>query len=611
MSLWLIFILLAITLNAQNVWYVDRDATGANTGRSWTDAWNTLDSSVWLGNQGVNWAIIGDGDTIYVSGGADSTCYYPLSNNLYNGIRREASEGEFIPTFNEEVVIAPAWQSGHDGDVYVITKNDDTYNLFVLMGINNVKITGVTFYDTRSDSTTVDNGLIYIYGNDNTIENCVIHNAGLTGGFYLAGTRGTIRGCTYTHIGKDRATSLDPIGISDGRGFHTIEDNYFIIENVAVETPQHIDFIQISGFANKDSLETSYLIIRNNVLIATSSGIGWNAILYTSGAFSSINYYIYNNLIVARNDLSDMNPVFAYQFPDSPYVYHQKWYVFNNTFLFADDGLNTTIPIGIEGSILDTLIFKNNIIVADSTVPLWLRFQYFFDYTYFREVDNNGYFENGGLSNPFYIGEGFGTYTYAQWRDSSLFGGDLYDANSLTGNSTDVSFVQKYGSNITDYYTETGRDLGANIAEEYPHLLELFPDIAYDILGNPRTGSWDLGALEYQQGIADTIPSFSFTAINNAELSTEYIASSAFDNADSTFSVWTTTSASFKINYAGTYSTAQKTADQTDTVFVKNTTGGSYSTAYTETILAGGQSQNFVVTTKATLAIKTRIIIVE
>ncbi len=32
-------LLLFFTVNAQNIWYVDRDATGSNTGRSWANAW--------------------------------------------------------------------------------------------------------------------------------------------------------------------------------------------------------------------------------------------------------------------------------------------------------------------------------------------------------------------------------------------------------------------------------------------------------------------------------------------------------------------------------------------------------------------------------------------
>jgi hypothetical protein len=123
-----------------------------------------------------------------------------------------------------------------------------------------------------------------------------------------------------------------------------------------------------------------------------------------------------------------------------------------------------------------------------------------------------------------------------------------------------------------------------------------------DINGNSRDANWDIGAYEYGSGgwsPPDTVPSFSFTALTNRELNTEYVASSVFSSADSTFHVWTTTSALFKINYNGTYSTAMKEVDAGDTVYVKNQSSSNYSTMTTETIVAGGYSRNFDVTTKA------------
>jgi hypothetical protein len=42
-------------------WYVDKDATGAGNGASWTNAWTTFAA--------INWNLIDPGDTIWVSGG--------------------------------------------------------------------------------------------------------------------------------------------------------------------------------------------------------------------------------------------------------------------------------------------------------------------------------------------------------------------------------------------------------------------------------------------------------------------------------------------------------------------------------------------------------------
>ena len=93
--------------NAQNVWYVDRDApTTVRDGRSWATAWTTTDS-VWGGGQGVNWKIIQPGDTVYISGGTDSTRYRKVGNAAPS-IRGDQLDPN-PPNFDPPVVVAPAW----------------------------------------------------------------------------------------------------------------------------------------------------------------------------------------------------------------------------------------------------------------------------------------------------------------------------------------------------------------------------------------------------------------------------------------------------------------------------------------------------------------------
>ena len=60
----IISLLLFFSVHAQNIWYVDIENTSGNyDGKSWATAWTNIDS-VWTGNTGVNWSIIGDGDTV-------------------------------------------------------------------------------------------------------------------------------------------------------------------------------------------------------------------------------------------------------------------------------------------------------------------------------------------------------------------------------------------------------------------------------------------------------------------------------------------------------------------------------------------------------------------
>ena len=686
---YLLIILFPFLLSAQNIWYVDRDATGANTGRSWTDAWTSLDSSVWMGYNGVNWAIIGDGDTIYVSGGTDSTRYIPTGNSNYAcGIRRETSEGETHETFTTPVVIAPAWHANHNGDVYYTPSDDvvgtsvyatitsisagtpnytgdtitvsgslsgtndfyrfyywhnlttgayswvsqywggtqrfilntngltqsagdvicltlvsSSYMIFSVSGVNNVEITGMNFVDTRSDSMHQQNGLMSLYGSDVTIKNSYIFNRGLTTGTYFEGSNLSLIDNFFDYEVNALDNGIDPIGASggNGSGTHLIDGNIILIRNISQTTTSHRDGIQIADCGvdgvNSNTLD---IVIRNNTVIVAGAGTNWNGMVYTDRNKTNVNWYIYNNLFVANNTTSNIGGLFMYQgFKPPEYV---EWslsaYVFNNTMIMNDDGTGLSLPIGIEDT--DTLYYKNNLVVMDAPINTMLRTTHFYYGEYYRRFDYNGWFEYGGLSGTFYNGEGFGSYSYAQWTDPANFSNnDQYDANSITGNSTSVTFAEKYGEDIADYYTETGRDLGTDIGADRPDLLAKFPDIEYDILGNPRTGTWDIGALEFQSGAVDTVPTFSFTPVTGATRSQTYTATAVFLNADSTFNVSTTTGANFKIGALGSYATTTVTADSGDTVYVQNTASGSYSILNRETIVAGGVSANFDVTTEA------------
>ena len=89
------------------IYYVDRDARGIGNGLSWTNAAKTIIA--------LPWASINGGDTVYVSGGTDSTVYSavtPVTNILRN----------VHGTVNNPIVITKGWESGHNGDVYFVQK---------------------------------------------------------------------------------------------------------------------------------------------------------------------------------------------------------------------------------------------------------------------------------------------------------------------------------------------------------------------------------------------------------------------------------------------------------------------------------------------------------
>lgn len=586
----IISLLLFFTVNAQTIWYVDRDATGSANGTSWANAWRTISSS----NQtsgGVNYASLSPGDTIYVSGGSDSTLYRDPPDITAHRIY--PSGGGITYASGNPVVIAPAWQSGHNGEVYIGAKNNNTDWILEIHNISNIKLTGFNFIDNR----TANYGTMLYLGGDGvdglsiqdsliTIDNCHIVGNALASLVYLSGYKITIKNCLIEQPENDLLNDQDPIGMSGGKGGHTIDGCTIIMRNGNEFTDAHRDGIQISNVGyNVPAGVRPQITISNTLIIDTNpNGVSWNNMVYAYiwSGLSDCRLLFYNNIFVNRKINSTVGGLGLGRYYESfPYPEHNSIFFLNNTIISkgTNGGMFTAWAV-------DTLVMKNNLFIKDSTssnilniengVALWN--------AVVKDIDYNHYARYGGTSGVFaVVGD---NKTWGEWQ------ADGFDTHSSSGNSTTVTFDNKYGLDKSDYYTTTGRDLGFDLSNEYPFL-------QYDILGNPRTGAWDMGSLEYQDGAVDTVPSFSFTALNNQEINTAYIGSATFSGADSTFTVYTTTGARFNINSSGSLSTTPKTAVNGDVVYVETVTGSSYSTGYSETIVAGGVSQSFTVTTKA------------
>ncbi|MBW7846362.1 MAG: hypothetical protein H3C45_12155, partial [Bacteroidia bacterium] len=173
-------------------------------------------------------------------------------------------------------------------------------------------------------------------------------------------------------------------------------------------------------------------------------------------------------------------------------------------------------------------------------------------------------------------------------------GGTGVNANPLFTNNVKIGDINRLD------ISSSSPAIDAGVSEWWESWIESKGLPTTDIHGNPRDWSNpDAGAMEYQQGVADTVPSFSFTAVNNANLNTVYTASATFSGADSTFHVWTTTGARFNINSNTSLTTTPKTAVNGDVVYVENISSAFYSTGTSETIIAGGVSRSFNVTTKS------------
>jgi len=84
-------------------YYVDKNASGQNTGTSWTNAWQSFAS--------INWNSINPGDIIWISGGTSGKTYFEKLTINKAG------------TITNPVTVKAATQNGHNGTVIIDGEN--------------------------------------------------------------------------------------------------------------------------------------------------------------------------------------------------------------------------------------------------------------------------------------------------------------------------------------------------------------------------------------------------------------------------------------------------------------------------------------------------------
>ena len=512
----LLFLLLLLSsIQAQNVWYVDMNNTSGNhDGRSWETAWRQLDSSAWAGNVGINWSVIGDGDTIYLSGGTDSTAYYPLDNRDRMYVRPGASGQEF----NEQVVITKAWHPGHNGEVYITTHSDAQAQLLQVAGVHNVKFHRLNFVDRRV-SPPSSAGMVESWGRKHVFDSCSFYSRShMTGlGFSSSPpnnlpTDRQVLNCYFDIEENDNPGDLDPLGWSWGMGHYVFDNNTIILRNGNVGTSSHRDVIQMGAHGDSLGIIPSSVVISNNLIIDTrSQGTGWNAVIYMVGQMSA-NVYCYNNIIVFQKTNTSIAGYWFNGLDEHPLYlmkFNQEAFLFNNTTILKGNpaSVNAVTSNG------DIILAKNNIFVIDTlkgasnngyvigfgNPPPATPYSTYvdFDYNYYGVDDDdliNSTKNNFAVYGPFR--------SWNTWRSISN-----QDVNSTLVRADAITFANKYGLSREDYYTEAGRGMGVNLLQEHPELVAIIPGIMYDAVGNPRpqSGPWDIGALQYQGNPSNNI----------------------------------------------------------------------------------------------------------
>ena len=461
-----------------NIYYVDQKATGNGSGLSWANASKTV--------SGLPWKSINGGDTVYVSGGTDSTVYMQTGTSLINTIPAFWKSGN-------PIVITKGWESGHNGDVYfaqnAIRTSTGNNASFYLSGCHNLKFTNLRFDVIMSgaDPGTDDNTAIFLYQCSNIIfDNCIIRSDGSGNGIWFDHTDSlTVNNCSITVSANSYTLNQDCIHAGYGHGGHTFTNNTLHNYGGASGVP-HNDGIQI-GYGGSTSVLTT--VIANNFIYMNlgtpvSEGAGC---IFISGSYGD-RYLIYNNVLVMNNITSYDGILFSRQLT-SPKS-HLIMKIFNNTIV---NGYTTANPIenyytpNSNCGGLDSLFIENNMIANTGGAQCYMAFSHFADSVSYAKIDYNHYWSRNRLGEP-YITTRYSTTAlrWGPWKNTYN-----QDANSDTNA---VNFVN-YSSNDASGYA---LQLGSPGIDAGTDLTGIIPAVGINGVARTTTNGnkWDIGAFE-------------------------------------------------------------------------------------------------------------------
>ena len=451
--------------------YVDKNATGNKSGSSWINAANSV-SAVFKANPNIG---LTPNDTVYISGGTDSTVY--PADGVVN--KRPANL----------VVIAPGKDIGHNGKVVferAVSGGFSETCSFGFIHCKNFKFTGFTLRNNMDISYYALAIMEVFYCTNVTTDNCNIYSSGNGDGSHNS----TDTSCAWTnnYILIDSARALintthtrDALFINFGAGGHTITGNK-LINRSFFGAAAHPDCIQMEPEGSTDL--NLPMVIADNLFqqdnLSSKAGQG----IYMEEAAGN-RLYIYNNVFV-MNDSSNA-PLTIWGANGG----HNSVRIFNNTFvLYTHKTIDWAIPMVVLHRGIDTAIVENNIIKETGTshigaIPLYYGTHDYSEITYlvsdYNQFDYGKFNRNMFTLRLVWSYDVSHQYTWSQWQTLG------FDTHSDTGN---VSLVNIWGTNISDYKLTSG-----SICIDKGTPLLIFNT---DIEGRfrPQGRAWDKGAFE-------------------------------------------------------------------------------------------------------------------
>jgi hypothetical protein len=430
----------ALTFSQTN-WYVDNNASGSNNGTNWTNAWKSLNN--------INWNSISGGDTIFISGGTDST--------VYNETLIIDQSGNSA----DRIVITKGLSTGHNGKVVIDGQNSRDY----CVDFNYSQYITLSYIKCANAATTE----IRMRASNCTISHCEIyHTEGIMSLDMYDGSNNIIEYVTADESPTPVAGSFG--GNGDFMQCSGGGNNVFRYNNITLRdevTGDHTDALQFyfSNNPNETPINGGTWEIYGNIIRHTDTKIYNAQGIYIEGLDRGIldntNWYIYDNLIIlpyAFDGIAIRNN-------------NLKAYIYNNTIYQGSGAASAGFWIYSKfSSSIDSVIVKNNVFYSASKklhpINIGIKLNAGSD------ISNNLIFSPKDSPIKYLNNE----LSLSLWNSLSFVGTD-FSGDPLFNNISTYDFTLHPNSPAIN----TGVNLGSQFN--------------LDILGRQRrqTGNWDIG----------------------------------------------------------------------------------------------------------------------